>query len=108
MLWRLSAALIALYLVHTSQNGAGDAARLVADVQREAPKAMVAACLDRPDLCRQMLQHATGLGGTETTGGTTRRASAEAEHKAPPIPVSTGEFPLPPIRPATLIARKGT
>jgi hypothetical protein len=108
MFWRLSAAIVALYLVHASQNGTGDAARLAADVQREAPKAMVAACLDRPDLCRQVLQHATGLGATETTSGTARRAPIEADHKAPPLPVNAGEFPLPPVRPATLITRKGT
>ena len=46
---------------------------------------MVAACLDRPDLCRQVLQHATGLAAGETTGGTSRRTGGEAEHKAPPI-----------------------
>lgn len=108
MLWRLSAALVALYLVHASQSGAGDAARLAADVQREAPRAMVAACLDKPDLCRQVLQHATGLAAQESTGGTTRRAPLETEHKAPPIPVAAGEFPLPPVRPAALLARKGT
>lgn len=108
MFWRLSAAITALYLFHASQNGAGDAARLAAEVQREAPRAMVAACLDRPDLCRQVLQHATGLAAGETTGGTSPRTGAEAEHKAPPIPVVAGEFPLPPIRPATLAARKGT
>lgn len=108
MFWRLSAAIVALYCVHASQNEAGDAARLVADVQREAPKAMVAACLDRPDLCRQVLSHATGIVTTETTSGTTRRAPVEADHKSPPLPVTAGEFPLPPVRPAALIARKGT
>lgn len=108
MFWRLSAAITALYLFHASQNGAGDAARLAAEVQREAPKAMVAACLDRPDLCRQVLQHATGLGAAEATSATTRRAPFDVGHKAPPIPVIAGEFPLPPIRPATLATRKGT
>lgn len=108
MFWRLSAAIVALYLVHASQNGTGDAARLAADVQREAPKAMVAACLERPDVCRQVLQHATGLGAGETTSGTTRRAAIEADQKAPPLPVAVGEFPLPPVRPAAFLARKGT
>lgn len=108
MFWRLSAALVALYLVHGSQNVSNDAARLARDIRKETPNAMVAACLDRPDVCREVLRHATGLGAGETTGGTTRRVTAEVEHKAPPIPVATGEFPLPPVRPATLAARKGT
>lgn len=105
MLWRVSAALVALYLVHGSQNGAGESTRLATDLRSEAPKAMVAACLDRPDVCREVLRHATGLAAPPTTGGTARREPVEIELKAPPIPVAAGEFPLPPVRP---VARKGT
>ena len=110
MLWRISAALAALYFVHGSENLARDSARLASEIRQEAPQAMVAACIDRPEICQQLLRHASGQASTPVSAATAesprRDDPAEVGIKAPPLPVVSGEFPLPPLRPSSLSPRK--
>ena len=114
MLWRISAALAALYFVHGSENLARDSARLASEIRQEAPQAMVAACIDRPEICQQLLRHASGQASTPVSASVSaataesprRNDPAEVGIKAPPLPVVSGEFPLPPLRPSSLSPRK--
>lgn len=91
MITRIAAALFALYLVHGSENTARDGARLVGDLQREAPKAALSLCLDNAATCGALV-------------GMTGHLAAPAEAgKTPPVtagePVEAGLYPLPPRRP---------
>lgn len=112
MLWKISAALVALYLVHGAENVAKDSARVASGMRTEAPAATVAMCVEKPDLCQHILKQVTGIqiaspGATAPALAPSRTPTKPAEEiKAPPVPVIAGEFPLPPIRPASLAAGK--
>lgn len=113
MLWRISAALVALYIVHGSENTARDSARLASEIGQQVPQAVVAACVDKPEVCQQLLRHVSGPTGASTSAPAVPPSAARpaepalAGIKAPPVPVVSGEFPLPPVRPTSMSARKG-
>lgn len=113
MFWRISAALIALYLVHGADNTARDGARLAtavsAEVRNGGPQAVVSFCVEKPEICQAALRQASGLTAPEAQlpvpPADTRTPGIVAV--APTIPVATTAFPLPPVRPAGLLLRKG-
>ncbi|OYU49022.1 MAG: hypothetical protein CFE31_06465 [Rhizobiales bacterium PAR1] len=107
MLWRITAAITAIYFMHGAEASRQDAARVASEVAVEAPRALVAACLDKAELCQQVLRHAAG-GPQSEPPAHTGKISAVTSLKTPPTPVTAVEFPLPPIRPAMLHPRKGT
>ncbi len=120
MLWRISAALLALYLVHGAENSARDGARLASDLREEIPQAAVALCTDKPEHCQHLLKQVSGLqvpglGAPERVvsapivppARTPVEAKPHAKPHAAPLPFAAGEFPLPPMRPAALPGRKG-
>lgn len=106
MLWRITAAITAIYFMHGAEASRQDAARVASEVTAEAPRALVAACLDKAELCQQVLRHAAGAAQSDPAAHT-GKISTVTPLKAPPIPVAAEEFPLPPIRPAMLHPRKG-
>lgn len=115
MLWKISAALAALYFIHGSENVARDSARLAQDVRHEAPGAAASLCLDRPALCQHIVKQATGFGGENQAAPAPHGVPKPhvdsrglADPKTPPAILAAGEFPVPPVRPAALNGRKGS
>ncbi|KAF0227809.1 MAG: hypothetical protein FD175_2515 [Beijerinckiaceae bacterium] len=109
MLWKFSAALATLYIIHGSENVARDSARLAQEVRHEAPAAAVSMCLDKPILCQHLIKQATGLGGENQAAPAPHGVpKPNADPKAAPLALAAGEFPVPPVRPATLNGRKGS
>lgn len=106
MLWRITAAVAAIYFMHGAEASRQDAARAASNVAAEAPRALMAACLDRADLCQQVLRHAAGAPHADSSTHTGKILTVPSL-KVPPVPVAE-EFPLPPVRPAMLQSRKGT
>ena len=107
MLWRITAAVTAIYFMHGAEASRQDVARVASEVVAEAPRALVATCLDKAELCQQVLRHATSAphGDSSTHTG---KISPVSSLKTPSVPVAAEEFPLPPLRPAMLQGRKGT
>lgn len=104
MLWRISAALAALYFVHGSDNVARDAGRAANEIAvaapaigAAAPKAALAYCLDKPEICRTLAREAAGL---PAAGPVAAHAEANAVPDTAPRAVPAGAYPLPPRRPA--------
>jgi hypothetical protein len=106
MLWRITAAVTAIYFMHGAEQSRHDAARVASEVATEAPRVLVNACLDRVDLCQQALRHATSAPHGDSSPYT-GKITPTLSLKAPAAPV-VEEFPLPPVRPAMLQSRKGT
>ena len=125
MLTRISAALFALYLVHSNETAETRAPQpaasrtaestttggLVAEAKKaaleagaHAPRAAIAYCLEHPDICRRALETAGEL--ARPAGAPVKSAPAAA---APPLSPPDAaprhqavEAPLPPRRPAGL------
>jgi hypothetical protein len=112
MLWRITAAITAVYCLHGAEASRQDVAHLAAEVVQEAPRAVAAACLGQTgignaDLCQTIIRHGAGTA--------LRMRPAPGEHapraaglKAAPIPVNVEAFPLPPMRPALPPSRSGS
>lgn len=106
MLWRISAALFALYLVHGAENVSHDGAKIAAEVRKDAPQALVSLCIENPGICQKALKQVSNVTVPESTPAP-RQIVAPALAGASAVPVATGIFPLPPVRPAGLPVGKG-
>ena len=91
MLGRIAVALFALYLVHGADNVARDAAGIATTIGPGAADRAVAACLDRPSLCREVAGRA---------GIALPDPRLVAAHDVRPAAIARAEpaYPLPPVR----------
>jgi hypothetical protein len=92
MLWRISAAIVALTLVHGADRTRQDGAELAGSLREHAPEAAIRLCAEQTARCIETIGQAAGLA----------RAMATPKTAGPdPFPaLPAGTYPLPPRRPA--------
>ncbi|WP_150288079.1 hypothetical protein [Rhabdaerophilum calidifontis] len=92
MLWRISAAIVALTLVHGADRTRQDGVELAGTLRERAPEAVIRLCADQAARCIETIGQAAGLARVAATPKT-----AEPE---PLLALPAGAYPLPPRRPA--------